>query len=65
MKYLVLVVLLSGCTMQLKDDRIDPAQLEQVLFNHQINLNAINGYIKALQEAKVLPVPKKEEEDNK
>lgn len=62
MKYLILVLLLSGCAVKLEDHRIDPAQLEQALFNHQVNLNAINGYIKELQDTKVLPTPKRKED---
>lgn len=64
MKPLILtaILLLTGCSIQLKDERIDAAKLEQLLFNHEVNLNAINGYIKALQEAKVLPLPKKEQD---
>jgi len=63
MKHLLLALLLSGCTLQLEDKRLDPAKVEQILFNHDVNIRAINGYIKELQDAKILPRPKEAPEE--
>jgi hypothetical protein len=65
MKYLILVVLFSGCTVQLKDERVDAVAVSQVLNDHTASINAVIGYIKDLQETKILPIPKQEEDVKK
>lgn len=57
---IVLALFFAGCSVVLKDERIDPEKLEQAIFNHEVNINAINSYIKALQEKKLLPLPTQE-----
>ncbi len=63
MKSIILISLLalSGCTVALKDERVDGAKLEQVLSQHAALINALVGQIGVLQEKGYLEKPKPEE----
>lgn len=58
MKKLILVVfLLSSCTISVKPD----AEVEAKLAQHQAILTAITAYVAELQEKGALPKPEKKE----
>jgi predicted urease superfamily metal-dependent hydrolase len=58
MKKLILAaILLSGCTVQLKDNRIDPKDINQITQVVQNQGVALQEIIKVLQEAKLIKEP--------
>lgn len=64
MRFLILsALLLSGCTVALRDERVDPEKLGQALNQTSIQVQAIINYIAALQEKGVLPKPEQEKPD--
>jgi predicted transcriptional regulator len=60
---LLFVLLASGCTVRLEDQRIDPSAISKILNQHDINIAAINGYIKNLQDSGVLPKTESKKEN--
>ena len=64
-KILLIALLLTGCSVQLEDKRLDTQAVAQALNEHTATLNAIVTYIKDLQDTKVLPIPKQKEEPKK
>ena len=57
MKYLLLALLLTGCTVQLKDERIDAAKLDAVLKEQSAVIVAV---VEQLQAKGYLEKPKEE-----
>lgn len=55
-------LLLSSCTLQLEDKRIDPNQVAQVLNQHGAVIDAIVTQIGVLQDKGILEKPKAENE---
>lgn len=60
MRYLLIGLLFSGCTLQLEDKRIDPKVLEQVLSQHATVIDALVKQIGVLQDKGILEKPKGE-----
>lgn len=50
MKKLVFLLLLSGCSVNLRDDRIDPEKVAKILNQHALVIDAISTKIGELQD---------------
>ena len=56
------LIFLTGCTVQLKDERIDPAKVENLFQVVQNQGLVLTDLIKVLQEKAILPKQEKKNE---